>query len=127
MPYRPATTLGSRRPATDRPADRTADRSRDRSRAPRLDPQTDGRPPPPVYDPDMRRLPLMIDLGFAALLLAVVVPLVFLAPGGPHSAPGLVAAVGLAVVQAGCLLWIRRYPEAAMAVAIAVGVPLEVL
>src|SRR5215468_3187170 len=65
---------------------------------PRLGRQTDGRAPPAVYDPDMRK-PLKIDIGIAAVLLAALIPLVILTPGGPHSAPGLIAALGLSVAQ----------------------------
>ncbi|SCE91916.1 Histidine kinase [Micromonospora mirobrigensis] len=59
---------------------------------------------------------------FALLLVAVTA-------GGqrPDSPTGVVLAVALCAVQAGCLLWIRRRPLPALAVAALAGVGLEVL
>ncbi|MFI7281331.1 sensor histidine kinase [Micromonospora chersina] len=73
------------------------------------------------------RILLLLDGGIAALLFAVALT-VLLAPGTPPTSAGATAAaVGLAAVQASCLLWIRRRPGYALAVAALAGVGLEVL
>ena len=70
---------------------------------------------------------LLIDGGIAALLLAVAVPFVATSDQGPAAPGGAAVAVGLAVLQASCLLWIRRHPAYALAVAALAGVGLEAL
>ncbi|MFF4888716.1 sensor histidine kinase [Micromonospora chersina] len=73
------------------------------------------------------RILLLLDGGIAALLFAVALT-VLLAPGTPPTSAGATAAaVGLAAVQASCLLWIRWRPGYALAVAALAGVGLEVL
>ncbi|SCG59138.1 Histidine kinase [Micromonospora siamensis] len=71
-------------------------------------------------------LPL-IDGGIAAVLFALL--LVAVTAGGqrPDSPTGVALAVALCAVQAGCLLWIRRHPIPALAVAALAGVGLEAL
>ncbi|MET8908683.1 histidine kinase [Micromonospora sp. NPDC004551] len=76
--------------------------------------------------PRSRFLPLL-DGGIATVMLAVALTVVF-APGTPPaSAGGTAAAAGLAAAQASCLLWIRRRPGYALAVAALAGIGLEVL
>ncbi|WP_406044863.1 sensor histidine kinase [Micromonospora sp. NBC_00898] len=70
---------------------------------------------------------LLIDGGIAAVLLAVAVPFVAASDQGPATPGGTAVAVGLAVLQASCLLWIRRHPTYALAVAALAGVGLEAL
>ncbi|MEU4241324.1 histidine kinase [Actinoplanes sp. NPDC026619] len=63
----------------------------------------------------------------AAGLFVVVGSLIVVTPGGPGSPTGLAAALALAAVQAGSVVWIRRWPEAAMAAAVVAGVGIEAL
>src|SRR4051794_29455507 len=67
------------------------------------------------------------DIVFAGVLFAALASLIVVTPGGPASPAGLVVAFALAAVQACTLLWIRRYPEAAMAAAVVAGVGIEAL
>ncbi|WP_320069792.1 sensor histidine kinase [Micromonospora sp. RTGN7] len=66
---------------------------------------------------------LLVDAGLALLLLAVALPVAAVGQSGG----GLAAAWGLAAVQASCLLWMRRWPVAGLAVATIAGLGLEVL
>ncbi|WP_319460718.1 sensor histidine kinase [Micromonospora sp. RTP1Z1] len=70
---------------------------------------------------------LLIDGGIAAVLLAATVAFVAVPGQGPATPEGTAVAVGLAAVQASCLLWIRRKPAYALAVAALAGVGLEAL
>ncbi len=69
----------------------------------------------------------IFDVSVAVGVFLVLASLVLVTPGGPDSAAGYTAAIALAAVQAGSVAWIRRYPEQAMAVAIAAGIGLEAL
>lgn len=70
---------------------------------------------------------LLIDSGIATALFVLMAVLVT-APGeGPRTPAGTAAVVALAAVQASTLLWIRRRPAYAMAVAALAGVGLEAL
>ncbi|MEU5724086.1 histidine kinase [Micromonospora sp. NPDC047738] len=71
------------------------------------------------------RFLLLLDGGIATVMFGVALA-VALTPGiGPASAGGTAAALGLAVGQASCLLWIRRRPGYALAVAALAGIGLE--
>jgi signal transduction histidine kinase len=70
---------------------------------------------------------LLIDGGIAAAIFGVAL-IVALAPGtGPDTGGGTAVVVGLAALQASCLLWIRRRPWYALAVAALAGIGLEAL
>ncbi|WP_345627098.1 sensor histidine kinase [Rugosimonospora acidiphila] len=71
--------------------------------------------------------PWVGDILFAALIAAVLAVLIPIVPGGPHTAVGTAAALALAVVQGGALIWMRRHPERAMAVVILAGLGLQIL
>ncbi|MFE9689438.1 sensor histidine kinase [Micromonospora sp. NPDC005806] len=77
--------------------------------------------------PSRSRILLLIDSGIAAAIFGVALT-VALAPGtGPGTTVGTAVVIGLAAVQASCLLWIRRRPEYALAVAALAGIGLEAL
>lgn len=77
--------------------------------------------------PSRAHVLLLIDGGIAAVLLGVALT-VALAPGtGPDTTAGSAAVFGLTAVQASCLLWIRRRPVYALAVAALAGIGLEAL
>jgi signal transduction histidine kinase len=67
------------------------------------------------------------DVSVAAGLSLLLVTLVLVAPDGPAATPGLVVALLCAVVQGATVAFVRSWPEAAMAVAVAAGVGLEAL
>jgi len=67
------------------------------------------------------------DVLVAAGLFLVLGSLVLLTPGGPATAGATAAALACAAVQAASAGWMRHRPEAAMAIAIAAGVGLELL
>jgi signal transduction histidine kinase len=67
------------------------------------------------------------DIVAAGVLFVVLASLVAVTPGGPASPTGFAAAFALVAVQTGALVWIRRYPERAMAVGILAGVGIEAL
>jgi len=67
------------------------------------------------------------DLIVAGGLFAALASLIVVTPGGPASSAGYAAAVALAAVQAGSVVWMRRHPERAMAVAVGAGVGIEAL
>jgi signal transduction histidine kinase len=69
----------------------------------------------------------VFDVSVAVGLFLAVGSLVLVAPGSPDSAVGTACALGFAAVQAGSLVFMRRYPEWGMAVAVAAGIGLEVL
>ncbi|MFI7428033.1 sensor histidine kinase [Micromonospora sp. NPDC049836] len=73
-----------------------------------------------------RVLPL-IDGGFAVLTFGLLLISLLDPQARPAGAAGTAVAVGLAAGQASCLLWIRRRPEYALAVAALAGIGLEVL
>ncbi|HEY3506326.1 MAG TPA: sensor histidine kinase [Actinocatenispora sp.] len=68
-----------------------------------------------------------IDAAFALAMAAGLVTLVLVTPEGPASPVWLGAALALALVQAGTLLWIRRRPEAAMITALVAGVGIQAI
>jgi len=67
------------------------------------------------------------DLSIAFGLFLVIGSLVLVTPDGPASPAGVVTALACAAGQAGTAAWMRRAPEAAIAVAIAAGVGIELL
>ncbi|EWM63581.1 hypothetical protein MCBG_00714 [Micromonospora sp. M42] len=73
------------------------------------------------------RLLLLLDGGIATVSLAVCLLALLASDAGPDTTGATAVAVGLAVAQAGCLLWIRRHPEYALGVAALAGVGLEAL
>jgi len=66
-------------------------------------------------------------LSGAIVLALLLVTLVLVTPGGPATTAGRIVAVGCALVQAGTVAFVRRRPEAAMAVAVAAGIVIEAL
>jgi signal transduction histidine kinase len=80
--------------------------------------------PVPAYRGRMRIPTRPLDAAIGATL-AVGLSTLILGPDGPTSAPAAAAAIGCAVVQGGSLLWIRRFPERGMAVAILAGIGVE--
>jgi signal transduction histidine kinase len=66
-------------------------------------------------------------ISVAAGLSVVLVTLVLVTPGGPATTAGRVVAVACALAQAATVAFMRWRPEAAMAVAVAAGIGLEVL
>ena len=70
-----------------------------------------------------RRAGIAVAVGLFVVLVALIV----VTPGGPRSPTGLAAAVVLTGVQAGSVVWIRRWPEAAMAAAVVAGIGIEAL
>ncbi|MEV0155215.1 sensor histidine kinase [Micromonospora sp. NPDC050686] len=74
-----------------------------------------------------RTVLLLIDGGIAAVVLAALVAMVSVPGAAPADRAGTVLAIGLAVVQASSLLWLRRRPTYALAVAALAGVGLEAL
>jgi signal transduction histidine kinase len=86
--------------------------------------------PSPAYDHTVH-LPSHRDrisgIAGAVVVALLLVTLVLVAPGGPGTSPGLVLALGCALVQAATVAFVRVRPEAAMAVAVLAGVGLEVL
>ncbi|MFR9779145.1 sensor histidine kinase [Micromonospora sp. MS34] len=77
--------------------------------------------------PPRTRVLLLIDGGLAAALLGIALTVALTPGAGPDTATGTAAVVGLAAVQASCLLWIRRRPGYALAVAALAGIGLEAL
>jgi signal transduction histidine kinase len=77
--------------------------------------------------PGLPRRLRWVDRAVAAAMALTLIGLVLGAPDGPQTTPGRGAALVLAVVQASTVLWIRRRPEAAMAVALAAGIGIEAL
>ena len=73
------------------------------------------------------RFLLLIDGGIAAVCLGAALIVALASDRGPASSGGTAAVVVLAAMQASCLLWIRRRPVYALAVAALTGVGLEVL
>ncbi len=73
------------------------------------------------------RLLLLLDGGIATVSLAVCLLALLASDAGPDTTGATAVAVGLAVAQAGCLLWIRRHPGYALGVAALAGVGLEAL
>jgi signal transduction histidine kinase len=69
----------------------------------------------------------IIETSVAAGLFVLLAVLVVVTPGGPRTPAGLTAGLLLALVQAGSVAFIRRWPEPAMGVAILAGVGLEAL
>ncbi|MGC4892705.1 sensor histidine kinase [Micromonospora sp. DT31] len=69
-------------------------------------------------------LPLL-DGSLAAASFGVCLLALLASDAGPASAGATAVAVGLAAVQASCLLWIRRHPGYALTVAALAGVGLE--
>jgi signal transduction histidine kinase len=69
----------------------------------------------------------LVDAAIATGLFVLVGTLVLVTPGGPRTPAGVLAGLLLVLVQAGSVAFIRRRPEAAMAVAILAGIGLEVL
>ncbi|MDG4800733.1 histidine kinase [Micromonospora sp. WMMD980] len=70
---------------------------------------------------------LAIDGGIAVVVLAVSLLVLLTSGTGPATAGGTAVAVGLAALQASCLLWIRHRPGYALALAALAGVGLEAL
>ncbi|PGH44751.1 two-component sensor histidine kinase [Micromonospora sp. WMMA1996] len=71
------------------------------------------------------RFLLLLDGGIAAACLGVSLLVLLTSDAGPATTGGTAVAVGLAALQASCLLWIRRRPGYALAVAALAGVGLE--
>jgi signal transduction histidine kinase len=69
----------------------------------------------------------IVDIAIAVGLSVGLISLILITPGGPESTAGYAAAMVCAVVQGGSAAWIRRYPEAAMAVAVLAGAGIEAL
>jgi signal transduction histidine kinase len=67
------------------------------------------------------------DLWASAGLSLILVILVLVTPDGPATTAGRIAALGCALVQGATVAVLRLRPEAAMAVAVAAGVGLELL
>lgn len=80
-----------------------------------------------VRCPSRSRVLPLIDGGLAAVVFGVALTVALLPDAGPATPAGTAAMVGLAAVQASSLLWIRRHPVAALAVAALAGVGLEAL
>ncbi|MFC7547226.1 sensor histidine kinase [Plantactinospora sp. GCM10030261] len=75
----------------------------------------------------LARLLMMIDGAIAAVVFGTVLLVVSTAPDGTRRPVEAALVVALAAVQAGTLLWFRRWPLRAMAVAVLAGVGLEIL
>ncbi|MGW5083084.1 sensor histidine kinase [Micromonospora echinospora] len=73
------------------------------------------------------RFLLLLDGGIATVSLAVCLLALLASDAGPDTSGATAVAVGLAVAQASCLLWIRRHPGYALTVAALAGVGLEAL
>ncbi|MEH0845412.1 histidine kinase [Micromonospora sp. CPCC 205711] len=67
---------------------------------------------------------LLIDSGIAVVLLGLALSALAVSPAGPAARS---AGVGLAVIQASCLLWMRHRPGYALAVATVAGIGLEAI
>jgi signal transduction histidine kinase len=80
-----------------------------------------------VRTPGHRHAGRRFDVSVAGGLFAVLVALIAVTPGGPGSPAGYAAAVALAAVQAGSVVFVRHHPEAAMAAAILAGIGIEAL
>src|SRR6187431_2282844 len=81
-----------------------------------------------AYDPSVSLLPdreRIADLTGALVLALLLVGLVLVTPEGPATTAGRLLAVGCALVQAATVVFLRRRPEAAMAVAVAAGIVIE--
>ncbi|MEV0005416.1 histidine kinase [Micromonospora sp. NPDC050980] len=74
-----------------------------------------------------RSVLLLIDGGIATVVLVVSLLVLLTTDTGPATPGGTAVAVGLAALQASCLLWIRHRPGYALAVAALAGVGLEAL
>ena len=74
--------------------------------------------------PDRERI---ADLTGALVLALLLVGLVLVTPEGPATTAGRLLAVGCALVQAATVVFLRRRPEAAMAVAVAAGIAIEAM
>ncbi|MGW5671655.1 sensor histidine kinase [Micromonospora sp. NPDC003776] len=70
---------------------------------------------------------LLIDGGIAAALFGIALTVALVPGTGRGGTAGTAVVVGLAAVQAGCLLWIRRRPVYGLAVAALAGIGLEAL
>ncbi|MFJ6955603.1 sensor histidine kinase, partial [Micromonospora aurantiaca (nom. illeg.)] len=73
------------------------------------------------------RFLLLLDGGIATASIAVCLLALLASDAGPDTPGATAVAVGLAVAQASCLLWIRRHPGYALTVAALAGVGLEAL
>jgi signal transduction histidine kinase len=67
------------------------------------------------------------NVGIAGALFAALTSLAVVTPGGPSAPAGYAATIALCALQAGSVVWIRRYPEPAMAAAVLAGVGIEAL
>jgi len=68
-----------------------------------------------------------LGLSAAAALFALLVTLIAIAPGGPHSPAGYVLALACAAIQAGAIALMLRAPELSMTLGVLAGVGLELL
>ncbi|ASW52957.1 sensor histidine kinase [Plantactinospora sp. KBS50] len=69
----------------------------------------------------------LIDGGLAGVVFGILAVALAALPSAPATPAGLVLGYGLAAVQAGCLLWLRRRPGSGLAVAALAGIGLEAM
>ncbi|MBB4764199.1 sensor histidine kinase [Amorphoplanes digitatis] len=74
-----------------------------------------------------RMRPAVSDAAWAGVLAVLLTALILAVPEGPGTVAATVAAVCCGLAQAATLLLMRRWPEAAMGLAIAAGIGIEAL